>query len=108
MTGDEQPAGKPDKPEPERTANPTSHPEPERPVPPPTPHRKNAMSLWMTTRQVAEESGRHIRTVNDALRRGLLTGVQPGPNACWQISRTNFNRWVEAGRPWQHHGRRSA
>jgi excisionase family DNA binding protein len=65
-------------------------------------------SLWMTVRQVAAESGRHRRTVNDALCRGLLVGIQPGPKARWRINRADFNRWVEAGCPWQLPGRRSA
>jgi hypothetical protein len=65
-------------------------------------------SMWMTSKQVAEESGRHVRTVNDALRRGLLVGVQPGPNARWRVMRANFKQWVEAGCPWQHPGRRAS
>lgn len=67
-----------------------------------------ASSMWMNARQVAAESGRHVRTVNDALRRGLLVGVQPGRNACWRVNRADFNQWVAAGCPWQQQSRRSA
>lgn len=64
--------------------------------------------MWMDVGQVAAESGRHPRTVNHALRRGLLVGVQPSPRARWRVTRASFNRWEQAGCPWQISGRWSA
>lgn len=56
-------------------------------------------SLWMTTKQVAAESGRHHENVLLALHRGLLAGVQACVNAPWRISRKSFDAWMEAGAP---------
>lgn len=57
-------------------------------------------SLWMSTRQVAEESGgRHRDSVLHALNRGLLTGTQSHPGASWRISRKAFQAWMEKGAP---------
>jgi excisionase family DNA binding protein len=55
--------------------------------------------LWMTTRQVAEESGRHRDNVIDALNDKLLTGVQRCPGARWRVSRKAFEAWMEKGAP---------
>lgn len=54
---------------------------------------------WMSAKQCAEESGRHPRSVNDALRRGLLQGVQPCDRGTWQVKRVWFDAWMEQGRP---------
>lgn len=54
---------------------------------------------WMTTKQVAEESGRHPRSVNDALRRSLLVGVQACGRGTWRVSRREFDSWMERGAP---------
>jgi hypothetical protein len=56
-------------------------------------------SLWMTVKEVAEESGRAYDSVIRALRRGLLTGNQPCPKGTWSISRKAFAAWMEKGRP---------
>lgn len=55
--------------------------------------------LWMTTRQVANESGRHRDSVIRALGWGLLTGTQSHPKASWRISRVAFKAWMEKGAP---------
>lgn len=55
--------------------------------------------LWMTTKQVAAESGRHHESVLLALGRGRLVGVQPCANAPWRISRKAFDAWTTAGAP---------
>lgn len=55
--------------------------------------------LWMTTKQAADESGRHRDNVVRALNDRLLTGVQPRPNACWRISRKAFEAWMAKGAP---------
>lgn len=54
---------------------------------------------WMTTARVANESGRHPRSVNDALRRRLLCGVQACPRGTWRIERKSFDLWMRAGAP---------
>lgn len=54
---------------------------------------------WMTTRQVAAESGRHPRSVTDALRRRLLVGVQACARGTWRVSRESFDDWAERGFP---------
>lgn len=56
-------------------------------------------SLWMTTRQVADESGRSRDRVIDALNCKLLTGVQSRPKATWRVSRKAFAEWMEKGAP---------
>lgn len=56
-------------------------------------------SLWMTTRQVADESGRHRDSVIYALNYGLLTGHQSRPKASWRISRKAFEAWMAKGAP---------
>lgn len=56
-------------------------------------------SLWMTTRQVADESGRHQESVIRALQKGLLTGSQSRPGATWRISRRAFEAWMAKGAP---------
>lgn len=56
-------------------------------------------SLWMTTRQVADESGRHRDSVIHALNRRLLTGHQASPRARWRISRKAFEAWMAKGAP---------
>lgn len=55
--------------------------------------------LWMTTKQVAAESGRHRDNVVRALNDRLLIGAQPHPNACWRISRKAFEAWMAKGAP---------
>ncbi len=55
--------------------------------------------LWMTTKQVAEESGRHRDNVVRALNDGLLAGTQSHPNASWRVSRKAFAVWMEKGAP---------
>ena len=55
--------------------------------------------LWMTTNQVAADSGRHRDSVLDALGRGLLTGTQAHPKARWRISRKAFEAWMAKGAP---------
>lgn len=56
-------------------------------------------SLWMTARQVADESGRHHERVLLALGRGLLTGTQSRPKASWRVSRKAFEAWMAKGAP---------
>lgn len=56
-------------------------------------------NLWMTPRQVADESGREVKNVGRALRRGLLAGTQSRPGTCWLISRKAFQAWMEKGAP---------
>lgn len=56
-------------------------------------------SLWMTSKQVAEESRRGRSNVIRALQVGLLTGVQSRPNASWRISRKAFEAWMAKGAP---------
>jgi hypothetical protein len=53
--------------------------------------------LWMTTKQVAVESGRHHENVLLALRRGHLTGVQRRAGCPWRITRKAFDEWMQAG-----------
>lgn len=56
-------------------------------------------SLWMTTTQVAKESGRHRDSVIKALNSDLLTGTQSHPKASWRISRQAFQAWMKKGAP---------
>ncbi|MGB3443834.1 MAG: hypothetical protein WBA97_34285 [Actinophytocola sp.] len=56
-------------------------------------------NLWMTTRQVADESGRAYDSVARALQRRLLTGHQPCPRGTWRISRKAFEAWMAKGAP---------
>lgn len=56
-------------------------------------------SLWMTAKQAADESGRHHQSVLLALRRNLLTGVQPCTKGTWRISRAAFAAWMAKGAP---------
>lgn len=56
-------------------------------------------SLWMSTTQVAQESGRHRDSVIKALNSGLLTGTQSHPRASWRISRQAFQAWMKKGAP---------
>lgn len=56
-------------------------------------------SLWMTVRQVADESGRAYDSVIRALHRGLLTGIQPCRKGTWRISRKAASVWMEKGAP---------
>jgi hypothetical protein len=52
---------------------------------------------WMSTVQVAEESGRHVDSVKRALARGLLVGSQARAGCRWRVSRVEFDRWMEGG-----------
>lgn len=54
---------------------------------------------WMTTTQVAGESGRHRETVLLALRRGLLAGSQSGVKGHWTVAREAFDDWMRRGKP---------
>lgn len=56
-------------------------------------------SLWMSVRQVADDSGRAYDSVIRALGRGLLTGIQPCPKGTWRISRKAFEAWMSKGAP---------
>ncbi|WP_372673015.1 helix-turn-helix domain-containing protein [Amycolatopsis kentuckyensis] len=54
---------------------------------------------WMTTAEVAAESGRHRETVLLALRRKLLKGNQSGAKGHWTIARKDFDDWMSRGKP---------
>lgn len=54
---------------------------------------------WMTTTQVADESGRHQESVLLALHRGLLAGVQARAGCPWRVERKAFDAWMERGAP---------
>jgi hypothetical protein len=63
-------------------------------------------SPWMTTRQVAEYSGRHRDTVLLKLKEYARTGrtglkgfQQNGANATWRVHREDVDRWMRGEAP---------
>lgn len=52
------------------------------------------MTEWLSTKQVAEVTGRHLVTVQRAAECGDLHGHQPRRNCSWRFSREAVDAWV--------------
>lgn len=53
------------------------------------------MKTWLSTKQVATATGRHLVTVQRAAERGDLHGHQPARNCSWRFTEEAVEAWVE-------------
>ncbi|GEP38845.1 hypothetical protein NPS01_25080 [Nocardioides psychrotolerans] len=51
-------------------------------------------TIWLSTREVATETGRHPVTVRRALESGVLHGGQSKAGASWRVHRDCMSAWV--------------